>query len=258
MLHFTDPSIPKNSGCFRPIRVIAPPGTVVNVDFPGPSVGGNTETHCRIAYIVIGALAPGLSARSAATDGAPHSTSSSAAPTSQTWRVLLLLRHHAGGWGGRASPTAMTPCGGINGNCPHIPTEVFETRFPWHVEEFRLVDGSGGPGKFRGGSRCRKPCAAPTRPMTYSYMANSPEDPALGNSWRLGGRQGRLADELERLRRMADRGTGLQQSVAEQVRQRTDFSPATASRSPGRPAGVGGLHPNAVAKWSKRICSTAI
>ena len=45
LLHLTDPSIPKNSGCFRPIRVIASPGSVVNVDFPAPSVGGNTETH---------------------------------------------------------------------------------------------------------------------------------------------------------------------------------------------------------------------
>ena len=36
MLHATDPSIPKNSGCFRPIKIVAPPGTVVNVDYPGP------------------------------------------------------------------------------------------------------------------------------------------------------------------------------------------------------------------------------
>ena len=38
LLHVTDPSIPKNSGCFRPIRVVAPPGKVVNVDYPGPLV----------------------------------------------------------------------------------------------------------------------------------------------------------------------------------------------------------------------------
>ena len=43
--------------------VLAPPGTVVNVDFPGPSVGGNTETHCRIAYAVMGALAPARQGR---------------------------------------------------------------------------------------------------------------------------------------------------------------------------------------------------
>ena len=40
VLHMTDPSIPRNSGCFGPIRVLAPPGKSVNVDYPGPEVGG--------------------------------------------------------------------------------------------------------------------------------------------------------------------------------------------------------------------------
>ena len=54
MLHVTDPSIPKNSGCFRPIRVVSPPGRVTNVDYPAPLVAANTETHPRLANIVIG------------------------------------------------------------------------------------------------------------------------------------------------------------------------------------------------------------
>ena len=62
MLHVTDPTIPKNSGCFRPIRVVSPPGRVTNVDYPGPLVAGNTETHPRLANIVIGAMC-GLRAR---------------------------------------------------------------------------------------------------------------------------------------------------------------------------------------------------
>ena len=57
VLHLTDPGIPRNSGAFRPIKIIAPRGTVVNVDYPAPEVGGNTETHPRIAGAVIGALA---------------------------------------------------------------------------------------------------------------------------------------------------------------------------------------------------------
>jgi hypothetical protein len=34
--------VPLNAGTFRPIRVIAPPGTLVNPIFPAPSVAGNT------------------------------------------------------------------------------------------------------------------------------------------------------------------------------------------------------------------------
>ena len=40
LLHLTDPSIPKNSGCFRPIRVVSPPGHVTNVDYPGAARRG--------------------------------------------------------------------------------------------------------------------------------------------------------------------------------------------------------------------------
>ena len=40
LLHLTDPSIPKNSGCFRPIRVVAPPGQVTNVELSLPAGRG--------------------------------------------------------------------------------------------------------------------------------------------------------------------------------------------------------------------------
>ena len=40
--------IPRNSGCYRAIRIIAPPGSVVNVQHPGPCVGGNTDTQPKI------------------------------------------------------------------------------------------------------------------------------------------------------------------------------------------------------------------
>jgi hypothetical protein len=49
------------------------------------------------------------------------------------------------GWGGRSFADGNDGVGGINGNCPHTPVEVFEYRFPWHVEEFRLVNDSGAP-----------------------------------------------------------------------------------------------------------------
>jgi len=40
----TDPTIPANEGCFEPVRVIAPPGTIVNALSPAPVAGGNVET----------------------------------------------------------------------------------------------------------------------------------------------------------------------------------------------------------------------
>src|SRR3984957_9176174 len=73
VLHMTDPSIPRNSGCFRPIRVLAPPGTIVNVNYPAPEVGGNTETHPRIVGTILGAMANAVPNRTMAAEGGTHS-----------------------------------------------------------------------------------------------------------------------------------------------------------------------------------------
>ncbi len=72
MLHVTDPSIPRNAGCYRPIRVLARPGSVANVDYPAPEVGGNTETHLRLCYAVIAALSERVPDRTFAPDAGTH------------------------------------------------------------------------------------------------------------------------------------------------------------------------------------------
>ena len=147
ILQLTDSTVPKNSGCFRPIRVLASPWTVVNVNFPGP------ETHYRIAKVVMAALAPGLKERSAVTDGASHSNFLFGGADAKRDEFFCCYDLKPVGWGGRSFADGNDAAGGINGNCPHISVEVFEFRFPWHVEEFKLGDGSGGPGKFRGRPR---------------------------------------------------------------------------------------------------------
>ncbi|MFB2553857.1 hydantoinase B/oxoprolinase family protein [Ensifer soli] len=172
VLQLTSADIPKNSGCFRPIKVLAPPGSVVNVDYPGPSVGGNTESHCRIANTVMGALSGPLKSRSAATDGATHSNFLFGGVDKATGEFFCCYDLTPVGWGGRSFADGNDAVGGINGNCPHIQVEVFEYRFPWHVEEFRLVDGSGGPGQYRGGLSLTKTLLCTDTELTFSYMSD--------------------------------------------------------------------------------------
>ena len=172
VLQLTDSTIPKNSGCFRPIKVLAPPGSVVNVSFPGPSVGGNTETHCRIANAVMGALAPAVKERSAATDGASHSNFLFGGRDKETDEFFCCYDLTSVGRGGRSFADGNDAVGGINGNCPHTPVEVFEYRYPWHVEEYRLVGDSGGPGTFRGGLALTKTVRSIDTEMTFSYMSD--------------------------------------------------------------------------------------
>src|SRR4051812_14155900 len=67
----TDPEmqIPRNSGCYRPVRIIAPPGSVVNVRHPGPSVGGNTDLQPKLIDLLLRAFAPVAPDRIAASSG---------------------------------------------------------------------------------------------------------------------------------------------------------------------------------------------
>ena len=172
VLHLTDPTIPKNSGCFRPIKVIAPPGTVVNADFPAPSVGGNTETHIRIAYTVIGALAQCVPDRAFASDAGTHSNFLFGAHNPYSDEYVVCYDFMSAGWGGRNFGDGNEVVNCINGNSRMNPIEVYEVRFPWLVEEYRLLADTGGPGRFRGGLALTKTLVCRDTEITVSFMSD--------------------------------------------------------------------------------------
>ena len=140
----------------------------------------------------MGALAPALKSRSAATDGASHSNFLFGGTDPDTGEFFCCYDLTPVGWGGRAFADGNDAVGGINGNCPHIPVEVFEYRFPFHVEEFKLVEGSGGAGKHRGGHSISKTLTAQA-PMTYSYMSDRQKISPWGIH---GGKEGGRAELL--------------------------------------------------------------
>lgn len=191
ILHLTDPTIPKNSGCFRPIRIVAPPGLIVNADFPAPEVGGNTETHIRICYAIIGALSKAVPDRAMATDGGTHSNFLFGAYNDRTKEYVVCYDFSGAGWGGRVHADGHNATNCINGNSRHSPVEVFETRFPWRVESVRLLPDSGGAGAFRGGLSLEKTLTCLTDGLTLSFMADRHEMAPWGL---LGGQPGRCGE----------------------------------------------------------------
>ena len=63
-------------------------------------------------------------------------------------------------------------CSGLSGNCRFNPVEVFETRFPFHVEDFAMTPDSGGAGAFRGGLGYHKTLRATTTEITASQCTD--------------------------------------------------------------------------------------
>ncbi|MBW1799304.1 MAG: hydantoinase B/oxoprolinase family protein [Deltaproteobacteria bacterium] len=154
MFNLTDPEIPKNHGCYRPMKIIAPEGSVVNARFPAPVVSGNTETSSRILDTITGALARMMPEKVTASDSGTCTAHIAGGydPRNRT-HYAWYLGSDPCAWGARATKDGFTCAGGprIGGHVSQVPMEVFETRYPFVVEEYTFARDSGGPGRFRGG-----------------------------------------------------------------------------------------------------------
>ncbi len=172
VLHLTDPTIPRNEGCYRPITIIAPPGTIVNCAFPAPVAGGNTETSPRITDMVFGALQHAIPERIVAACGGTSSPFLFGGADPETGDLYAHFHFEGVGWGGRRGLDGNDMVVTINGNCRNTPVEVFETRYPsFRIDRYRLLGDSGGPGQWRGGLGGERILTV-TAPVTVSALLN--------------------------------------------------------------------------------------
>jgi len=150
-----DPTIPANGGFYRAIRVTAPPGSIVNAEPPAP-VAWRTQTCQRIADVIFGALASALPERViAATNGANSAWVFSGVDPRHD-RYYVYLETIGGGSGARASKDGLDGVQVHVTNTSNLPVECLEMEYPLLVEEYGLVEDSGGPGRFRGGLGLRR------------------------------------------------------------------------------------------------------
>ena len=242
ILHVTDETIPKNSGCFRPIRVVSPPGTVLNVDYPGPEVGGNTETHCKIAGAVIGALAPVLPDRTMAAEGATHTNFVFGGTDPDSGEQFVCYAIELSGWGGRSFADGNDATDSINGNCRVVPVEVFETRFPL---PHRVLHPGAGLRRCRRAARRAQHAAHDQEPGYRDHRqpdVRPPPQPALGSARRQARRPRRHLASAGQHHQLAHDRRGLRQGQPQQVEQRPhpagrfDPLPDAGRRRLGRPA----------------------
>jgi N-methylhydantoinase B len=147
----TDPSIPANEGCFRPLEIICPEGTVVSAVWPAPT-SIYWESMDFASDLVWQALAPVLPDR--LTTG--HFLSVCGTIVSgihpDTGELFILVEPQAGGWGAGATrdgENALVSLG--DGETYTIPVEVCETRYGVQVEQLALSIADGGAGRYRGG-----------------------------------------------------------------------------------------------------------
>jgi N-methylhydantoinase B len=188
MLNLTDRTIPRNSGCYRPIRIIVPSGSVLNVAHPGPSVGGNSEIHERIVDVLFGALSTAVPERVAASAGGSSCNFLFGGKHPETGQYYANYHIEGSGWGATLGGDGNHTQCPINGNCRNTPVEVFETRYPWTVEEYSLTPEPGGHGRTRGGYGCVRILRVEAPEITVSSFM----DRHVMRAWGLfGGQEGK-------------------------------------------------------------------
>ena len=194
-LQISGPEIPRNAGAYGCLKTIAPPGTVVNVRFPGPSVGGNTETQPKLVGMLLGAFAQAMPDRVMAAEGVTSCNFLFGGTDPRTGEPYAHYHFEASGWGGRADGDGNSAQNHIHGNCRNTPIEIFEARFPFRTLGYGLVPDSGGPGRHRGGLAVRRDLEVLAPEVTASALLDRVERGAWGL---FGGLPGRCAALLVR------------------------------------------------------------
>jgi N-methylhydantoinase B len=154
------PSVPNNAGSLAPITMSAPEGCVLNVKRPWPVAARHTVGQM-LPDVVAGCLHQAVSGRAPAegasslwnpqifgggslVDDVAEGTDANALP------MFSAVIFHCGGAGARPAKDGLSATAFPSG-VRTIPVEATETVAPvvFHRREFR--EGSGGPGRYRGG-----------------------------------------------------------------------------------------------------------
>jgi 5-oxoprolinase (ATP-hydrolysing) len=172
-----DDDIPLNAGCLKPLKVIIPPGSMLNPNPPASVVAGNVETSTCITnalYGALGLMAAGQCTMNNFTFGSTryqyYETISGGSGAGGVWDADGQL---AGGFDG----TSVVQCHMTNSRL--TDPEVLEFRFPVRLEGYEIRKGSGGAGQYKGGDGGVRRVRF-LEPMTASILSNGRHHGAFG------------------------------------------------------------------------------
>ena len=166
----TDPSIPANAGCFNPIQVKAPAGTIVNAEPPAPVAGGNVETSTRIVDVALKAFAGIVPEKVCAACQGTMNNVTIGGVDPRTGKYFTYYETIAGGFGARYNKDGVDGIHSHMTNTLNTPIEALESAYPLRVKRYELVRRSGGKGRFRGGLGIRRDTEMIVDRSTISLM----------------------------------------------------------------------------------------
>jgi N-methylhydantoinase B len=163
----TGPDIPNNGGCFRPMRLILPEGSLLNPR-PPAAVNARTATVKILTNAILGALAQAMPDRIPAANSAVSVVMalSGRRPDGSTYVVTEAI---SGGSGGSASMPGVNGVSTDVGNTMNQPVEAMETDAPVRVHRLEVRRGSGGSGRHPGGCGILREYEVLRGPLTLTF-----------------------------------------------------------------------------------------
>jgi N-methylhydantoinase B len=141
---------PINQGCFRPIRIITRKGSLLDALYPAAVAAGNVETSQRIVDALLGALSQAIPHRiPAASSGSMSNVA--VGGVDPDGRAFTYYETIAGGMGARPDARGLDAVHTHMTNTLNTPIEALEHSYPMRIESYRIIKGSGGKGRYRGG-----------------------------------------------------------------------------------------------------------
>jgi N-methylhydantoinase B len=148
---------PINDGTFAPLKVVLPPGRVVSATKPA-AVRMWMTIPMTVVDTIIHAMAPAMPDKVLTGHHADLMTNMFFGTDPRTGRFFVAAPGNpGGGWGARHNADGMNVVVCINdGDTHNRPVEAVEARYPLIIEEYSLLQDSGGAGRHRGGLGARR------------------------------------------------------------------------------------------------------
>lgn len=142
--------VPQNDGVFRPVKVIAPKGSIFNPNFPRACF----SRFCQVQRVVdntILALADALPQGVTAGNSAGIHFCAYSGFNEDAAEYWLYLEVNEGSYGGRYGKDAMDSVDNLMANTRNNPIEELDMRFPIRCDQYELRPEPASPGQWRGG-----------------------------------------------------------------------------------------------------------
>ncbi|MCR9138686.1 MAG: hydantoinase B/oxoprolinase family protein [Alphaproteobacteria bacterium] len=179
-----DSEIPSNQGVLDVVDIVAEPGTLLNSIFPAP-VAARAHACQRAIDVVLGALSQALPDKVIAAANGANTTAVFSGVDPRTDSPYLYLETLGGGMGARATKDGKDGVQVGITNTSNLPVESIEQEYPLRVEEYSLVEDSGGAGRYRGGMGLRRVVT----PVDHSCVFNGAGERFRYRPWGLFGGQ---------------------------------------------------------------------